>query len=400
MMTSCLANRYGFFICRNLNSCYSWLRLAGHDTKEALATYHAPGRLLTTTGDQRHSIERKTSSSRDQAYFDQIFPELVNGLLTNGLHYAELQEANQWFKKVCEYNVPCGKKIRGLTVQHSYKCLVNKPNQDNLHLAGILGWCVEWFQSFLLVADDIMDNSITRRGKSCWYRREGVGLKAINDLLYLENTIYVILKKYFSTKPYYVDLMELFHETALQTITGQCLDLNTTPSGRLDFTYFTLDRYHTIVKWKTAYYSFCLPVALAMYMAEITDTKTHGNAREILLRMGTYFQVQDDYLDCFSDPELTGKIGTDIEDNKCSWLVVQALAKCNDEQRKDNYGQNDSAKVSKVKDLYIELGLPDLYQQYEDESYKQLMELIDKLSGSLPKEMFVAYMNRIFRRQR
>ena len=48
MMTSFLANRYGFFLCRNLNSCYSWLRLAGHDTKEALATYHAPGRLLTT----------------------------------------------------------------------------------------------------------------------------------------------------------------------------------------------------------------------------------------------------------------------------------------------------------------------------------------------------------------
>ena len=38
-------------------------------------------------------------------------------------------------------------------------------------------------------------------------------------------------------------------------------------------------------------------------------------------------------MDCFGDPKITGKVGTDIEDNKCSWLVVQALAKANAEQR-------------------------------------------------------------------
>ena len=41
---------------------------------------------------------------------------------------------------------------------------------------------------------------------------------------------------------------------------------------------------------------------------------------------------KDDFLDCYGDPEITGKIGTDIEEKKCSWLVIQALRKSNEQQ--------------------------------------------------------------------
>lgn len=58
-------------------------------------------------------------------------------------------------------------------------------------------------------------------------------------------------------------------------------------------------------------------------------TADHAEVRSICF----VFYLQDDYLDSFGDPTVTGKIGTDIQDNKCSWMVVKALEVMTPEQK-------------------------------------------------------------------
>jgi farnesyl diphosphate synthase len=83
----------------------------------------------------------------------------------------------------------------------------------------------------------------------------------------------------------------------MNTVIGQGLDLvtppnKTTENDQFDFQNYTQEQYDSIVKWKTAYYSFCLPVQSALYLCLIDNEEVHRKCRDILLEMGYFFQVQ------------------------------------------------------------------------------------------------------------
>ena len=303
-------------------------------------------------------------------------------------------------------NVPGGKLNRGMSVPDSASHLLQRPLSDEeFRLSSTLGWLTEFLQAFFLVSDDIMDSSITRRGEPCWYRQSGVGMIAINDAFMLESAIFLILKKHFRTHPAYIDLIELFHEVTWQTELGQQCDLITAPEDQVDLDNFSMDKYTFIVIYKTAYYSFYLPVALALYYLKLATPSNLKQAHDILIPMGEYFQIQDDYLDAFGDPKFIGKIGTDIKDNKCGWLINQALLICTPEQRKvldDNYGQKDDEKEAKVKELYNEMKLEQRYQDYEEKRVGELRKMIASVDESegLKKEVFESFLAKIYKRGR
>lgn len=269
--------------------------------------------------------------------FLDVFEDLVEELKQILVSYNMPQEAIEWFVRSLNYNTPGGKLNRGLSVVDTFAILNNttsdKLNDTEYKKVALLGWAIELLQAYFLVADDMMDQSKTRRGQPCWYLVEGVNNIAINDSFMLEGAIYILLKKHFRQDPYYVDLLDLFHEVTFQTELGQLLDLITADEEIVDLDKFSLEKHSFIVIFKTAYYSFYLPVALAMYMSGINDEKDLKQVRDILIPLGEYFQIQDDYLDCFGTPEQIGKIGTDIKDNKCSWVINQALLIATPEQR-------------------------------------------------------------------
>ncbi|KAJ6543980.1 farnesyl-diphosphate synthase [Mycena capillaripes] len=359
-------------------------------------------------------------SSDRRAKFNAAWARIREELVANVAAEGMPPDAVEWYGNNLDYNVPGGKLNRGMSVVDTAQILKGAPlDDDEYYKAAVLGWGVELasgsaLQAFFLVSDDIMDTSITRRGQPCWYRKPGVGMIAINDGFMLEAAIYFLLKKHFRSAPYYVDLVEIFLETTHQTDMGQLIDLITAPEEKVDLSKFSLDKHRLIVIYKTAYYSFYLPIALAMYISGVPTSYTLGGktiepyktALSILIPLGEYFQIQDDFLDFSAPPEVLGKIGTDIVDNKCSWCINTALALATPEQRAvldANYGRKDAKAEARVKEVFEAVGVRERYASYEAEVYGQLKEMIAAIPegegrGTLKREIFTMFVEKIYQR--
>jgi len=187
-----------------------------------------------------------------------------------------------------------------------------------------------------------------------------------------------------------------------KTVIGQHLDTNSQSfSGPIDLDRVTEERYSAIVRHKTAFYSFYLPCALGMTLGGIKDSDLFTKCEKVSMVLGEYFQTQDDYLDCFGDVSVIGKIGTDIEERKCSWLLCQTLKLCNGEERawlQGQYGLVES--VAAVKDLYRKYDMPGLYAKYEDEAKKQADVLIEDIGHKGLEGLFCFLLEKLHRRDK
>ena len=144
------------------------------------------------------------------------------------------------------------------------------------------------------------------------------------------------------------------------------------------------------------------------YMVRGETIRPYDLALSILLPMGEYFQIQDDFLDYAGTPEQIGKIGTDIVDNKCSWCVNVALAVATPEQRAvldANYGRKDAVKEGRVKEVYEAVGMRERYRMYEEGVKVRIEGLIagvpepeGGVDGVLKRGVFTAFLNKIYKR--
>ncbi|GKB55601.1 chrysanthemyl diphosphate synthase [Tanacetum coccineum] len=213
-------------------------------------------------------------------------------------------------------------------------------------------------QVFLLVHDDILDASHTQRGRPCWFR---VGVVAINDDVLLRNHVHRILKKHFQGKFYYMHLLDLFNETEFQIISRQIIDTISRLAGQKDLSKYSMSLKRQIVQYKTSYYTCYLPIACALLMFG-ENLEDHVQVKDVLVELGMYYQIQNDYLNTFGDPNVFGKTRKDIEECKCSWLIAKALELANEEQNIilsfiGKLWNKDPEKVANVMELYHALDL-------------------------------------------
>ncbi|XP_055699824.1 farnesyl pyrophosphate synthase-like [Phlebotomus papatasi] len=350
---------------------------------------------------KEYSTSTSTAKSKEESQkFFSYFPGIVQELKGIAEKYAAFG-VGEHFERVLEYNLQGGKKLRGVSSWQAYQLLVPKDSitEDSLKLAGYLGWCIEMLHAAILMIDDIMDRSITRRGRLCWYKVEDIQLSAINDAFLVDAGIYQILKDHFSHMDCYIKILELFHEISFTTTLGQYLDAK---SQQQDVLSFTMEQYKNIAIHKTSYYGYYLPIASALHLAGYTSPEIFQQAKEILLEIGLFFQIQDDFIDCFGDPKLTGKIGTDIQDGKCTWLSVTCVQRATDAQKeimKECYGKDDTEAIARIKQLYEELSLPDIYATYEKESYNRIKTQIQKISQKVSGDIFLFFMNKLYNRK-
>lgn len=246
------------------------------------------------------------------------------------------------------------------------------------------------------IGDDIMDGGITRTGRTCWHKLSDVQMSAVNDEFLIEAGVYQILKDHFGHLDCYIKLLENYQDYILIAAIGQYLDTTTMKKNVLSF---TLDKYMTIAEYKAGY-CYYAPITSALHLAGYTNPEVFNHAKPILFKLGCFAQIQNDFMDCFGDPNENGKNETDIQRGKSTWLIVTCLERATAAQKKvleECYGKNDPKCVRQVKQIYEELSIPDLYAEFEKDTYNNIMMLIEK-SDEIPAEVYLETVNELFTR--
>ncbi|XP_011292048.2 farnesyl pyrophosphate synthase [Musca domestica] len=306
-------------------------------------------------------------------------------------------EGSNWFIKAIEYHLEKSAcNILQLTTL-TYDQYIKSKNisTQNHQLAYIMGYCTEFMNISVLMLDDIMDDGAYRRGHSTWYKMHGIGL-AINDAFMIEHSVYMLLKHYFGHLPFYRQILETFHETVFVAACIQSLDLI---YAKNPVNTFNMETYRIMAANKVAYDHFYLPFATALYLAGFSDKTILNQSKNILREVGTFYQIKNDYLDCYGTLDTFGKIGTDIQDNKYSWLVVAAMELANEQQQQiinECYGKKDPEKIQEIKNLYSTLDLHSVYAVALEESYQKTKSQIYDIPDKTIQEILLKIATRVY----
>ena len=242
---------------------------------------------------------------------------------------------------------------------------------------------VEVFHNFSLVHDDIMDDAPLRRGNSTVHEKWNINTGILSG-----DAMLILAYQHFEQyePSVFRDLAKLFSKTALEVCEGQQYDVDF--ETRIDV---TIPEYLKMIEYKTA-----VLVAAAMKMGAIIAETSEENANLIYdfgLNLGLAFQLQDDYLDAFGNPETFGKqVGGDIIENKKTYLYLKAIefSKPKEKQQLLHYfsiqPEDNLDKINAVRAIFNETGASVATQKSIQEYTLKAFETLNKINISEDKK--------------
>ncbi|WP_099372091.1 polyprenyl synthetase family protein [Sphingobacterium sp. 1.A.5] len=262
-----------------------------------------------------------------------------------------------------------GKRIRPVLVLMGAK-LFGKENLQEVVPASI---AIEYFHNFSLIHDDIMDRAPLRRGKATVHQKWNDNVAILSgDALLVK--AYQELGK--SPSAHIPDLLSVFNKVALEVCEGQQYDMDFEKKSNV-----SEDDYLNMIKLKT---SVLLGGALQMgAILANADQQQQELIYDFGVNLGIAFQLQDDYLDVYGNPETFGKqVGGDILCNKKTILRIKT-EQLLDEESKEEFQKlidldtiEDADKVSRMKNLYAKFEVDkyaeDIKSRYMELAYNKL----------------------------
>lgn len=245
---------------------------------------------------------------------------------------------------------------------------------------------VEVFHNFSLIHDDIMDDAPLRRGKETVHEKWDVNTGILSG-----DAMLILAYRYFeSYEPEtFQKLARLFSKTALEVCEGQQYDVDFETRDDV-----TIPEYLKMIEFKTA-----VLVGAAMKMGAIVAETSAENATAIYdfgLNLGIAFQLQDDFLDAFGNPETFGKqVGGDIIENKKTYLYLKAMEFARPEEREQllhlfSIQPNDNTdKINSVKQIFTQTGAADATQRAIQEYTLKAFQTLDTMHIGEDKKMIL-----------
>lgn len=236
---------------------------------------------------------------------------------------------------------------------------------------------VETFHNFSLMHDDIMDEAPLRRGKPTAHVRFGTNQGILSGDLMLIYTYEYLLE--LEDESLVKQLLRTFNDTAVKVCEGQQWDMAFETRDDV-----SIEEYLLMIEYKTA-----VLLASALEMGALIGGAAPAEARKLYefgRHLGIAFQLLDDLLDTFGDPEKFGKkVGGDIAQNKKTYLYLRALELSDPQQRatlRDWYTDTDmdeAEKIAGVRKLFEELDIPAhtrrLIEDYQQSAFHHLQKL-------------------------